>query len=181
MRKSLAILAAGSFIILGLAHVARSANAARAALSDAEVLGIYIQVNGFDVETALLGRAQASSNDLRTLATHVSTDHMGVRQTAFDLAAKCKVSPSLPQSRGAAEEEHGRAMTKLAALSGPEFDKAYLQHEVAFHRSAIDAVRQTLLPSVTCAAIKTHFNAVLPAFEHHLSETEMLARQLGAH
>ena len=30
------------------------------ALTDAEVVGVYIQVNSFDIETALLGRAQAS-------------------------------------------------------------------------------------------------------------------------
>lgn len=181
MRQSLARLAAASCVTLGVTLAAHSAHAARAALSDAEVLGIYIQVNGFDVETALLARAQASSNDVRTLATHVSADHMGVRQAAFDLAAKCNVSPVLPASRVAAALEHGKAMTQLSALTGAEFDKSYLLREVAFHRSAIDAVRNALLPSVTCAAIKTHFNAVLPAFEHHLAETETLARQFGAH
>jgi len=181
MRKSLAVVAAVSCVTLSFAPAAPSAHAASATMSDAEVLGIYIQVNGFDVETALLARAQASSNDVRTLANHVSADHMGVRQAAFDLAAKCNVSPVLPASRVAAALEHGKAMTKLAALTGAEFDKAYLLREVAFHRSAIDAVRNALLPSATCAAIKTHFNTVLPAFEHHLSETETLARQFGAH
>src|SRR3954467_12012574 len=102
MKKLFATLAAASIIALGLARAARSAHAAKTALSDAEVLGIYIQVNGFDVETALLGRAQASSNDVRTPASQVSTDHMGVRQAAFDLATKCNVSPVLPSSRGAA-------------------------------------------------------------------------------
>jgi hypothetical protein len=50
---------------------------------------------------------------------------------------------------------------------------------VAFHQSAIEAVRNTLLPAATCPALKAHFNTVLPAFEHHLTLTEATERQLG--
>ncbi|MEP6622683.1 MAG: DUF4142 domain-containing protein [bacterium] len=149
-------------------------------LTDAEILGIYIQVNGFDIETALLGRAQASSPAVRELATQVSSDHMAVRQGAYDLAAKCSVSPALPSGRNAVAVEHGRAMTKLMALKGNEFDKAYVQHEVAFHRAAVDAVRQALLPAAACPALKAHFTEILPALEHHYSETASLARELTA-
>src|SRR6185295_3657371 len=101
------------------------------AASDAEILGTYIQVNGFDVETALLGRAQASSNAVRALASQVASDHLGVRRAAFDVAATCKVSPILATSRAAAAVDHDRAMSSLVALTGVDFDKAYLQHEVA--------------------------------------------------
>ena len=41
--------------VLGLAALAGAAAAADT-LSDSQVLGIYIQVNSFDVETALLAR-----------------------------------------------------------------------------------------------------------------------------
>lgn len=172
-------LAAGCWILLGHAGSA-IANGASTAATDAEILGTYIQVNGFDVETALLGRSQASSPAVRELATRVSSDHLGVRQAAFELAAKCKVSPVLAGSRAAAAREHDRAMTTLATLTGAAFDKAYLQHEAAFHRAAIDAVREVLQPSATCPALKDHFKEVLPAFERHLSETQALARELAA-
>ena len=164
-----------------LAHAGSAvAGVASNTVTDAEILGTYIQVNGFDVEAALLGRSQASSSAVRELATRVSSDHLGVRQSAFELAAKCKVSPVLAGSRAAAAVEHDRAMTTLATLSGDIFDKAYLQYEAAFHRSAIDAVRQVLQPSATCPALKDHFKAVLPAFERHLSETQALLRELAA-
>src|SRR5580765_771831 len=71
-------LAAGCWILLGHAGSA-IANGASTAATDAEILGTYIQVNGFDVETALLGRSQASSPAVRELATRVSSDHLGVR------------------------------------------------------------------------------------------------------
>lgn len=175
----LSACAAACAIALGLADSA-TARVTHRPMSEAEALGVYIQVNGFDVETGLLGRAQASSASVRALAAQVAADHLGVRQTAFDLAAACKVVPVVPNDRAAAAIEHGRSMATLAALHGLEFDRAYMQHEVAFHRAAIEAVRRVLQPSATCPALKTHFNAVLPAMEHHLSETEALTRELTA-
>jgi predicted outer membrane protein len=88
-------MAFAGFALAGSAVVATASNSHStiAAVSDAEILGTYIQVNGFDVETALLGRSQASLNAVRELAVRVSSDHLGVRQAAFDLAAKCKVWP----------------------------------------------------------------------------------------
>jgi putative membrane protein len=176
-RTLLIALTTGCCVVLGAIGPA-IAHGTPAGVTDAEALGIYVQVNGFDVETALLGRAQAASPAVRELATQVAVDHIGVRQAAFDLAVKCKVSPVLPSSRNAAAIEHGRAMTRLAALKGASFDPVYLQHEAAFHRAAIDAVRQVLEPSATCPALKAHFKEILPALEHHLSVTEELARAL---
>ena len=153
--------------------------AATEPLSDAQILGIYIQVNGFDIETALLGRAQAGSEVVRNLAQHVAADHVAVRLAAYVVAEKCKVTPALPDERTAAAIDHARALGNLLALNGAEFDKAYLRQEVGFHRAAIEAVKTALVPSAKCADLHAHLEAVLPAFEHHLSQTEQLAAGVG--
>jgi putative membrane protein len=159
---------------------ALSGTASAAAMDDAQILGIYLQVNSFDIETALLGRAQAGSDAIRKLAQHVASDHLGVRQAAQTLAAQCKVSPVLPPAREAAAVEHDKAVAALLSLKDAAFDKAYLQHEDAFHRAAINAVRTVLLPAARCPALQAHLKEVLPAFEQHLAHTEMLAGEVHA-
>ena len=171
---------APAFAGLCLAALACNAPVAAGTLSDAQILGIYIQVNSFDIETALLGRAQAGSDAVRSLAEHVASDHTGVRQAAYALAAKCDVVPMLPPDRNAVADDHGRTLARLLALKGVEFDTAYLQHEAAFHRTAIDAVRTTLLPEAQCADLQAHFREVLPAFEHHLRQTEAASGLVAA-
>src|SRR6266702_2033120 len=79
-----------------------TATANAGTLSDAQIVGIYIQVNGFDIDTALLGRSQASSEAVRRLAEHVAADHLGVRQAIYAIAEKCGASPVLPVERNAA-------------------------------------------------------------------------------
>ena len=168
MRKTLLYVAV---CLTGLGCAAVRADA----LDDSQILGIYIQVNSFDIETALLARAQGDSAAVRNLATHVAADHTGVRRMAYELAHKCRSLPTLPPERGAVAAEHASAMAKLSGLRGAEFDKEYLAREVAFHRAAIAAVKTTLLPAAHCAELKAHLQAVLPAFDGHLSQTEALA------
>ena len=168
-----------SFAALCLAALACNGPALAGQLTDGQILGIYIQVNGFDIETALLGSAQGTSEDVRSLAKHVASDHSGVRQAAYGLAETCKVTPTLPAERNAAAIDHGKALARLQGLKGAEFDRAYAQHEVAFHRAAIEAVKTALLPSAQCAELKAHFAQVLPAFEHHLEQTEAVAAKVG--
>src|SRR5262249_12407987 len=139
-----------SLAALSLVALACGDQAAAAQLNDGQILGIYIQVNGFDIETALLGRAQGASDDVRNLANDVAPDPGGVREAAYGLAEKCKVTPTWPPERNAAAVDHVKALAKLQGLTGADFDKAYVQHEVAFHRAAIEAVKTALLPSAEC-------------------------------
>lgn len=168
-----------SLAALSLAAVACSGQAAAAQLNDGQILAIYIQVNGFDIETALLGSAQGASEDVRSLAKHVASDHSGVREAAYGLAEKCNVTLTLPTERNAAAVDHARTLAELQGLKGADFDKAYVRHEVAFHRAAIQAVKTALQPSAQCADLQAHFAQVLPAFEHHLQMTEALAAKFG--
>lgn len=168
MRK---ILLVGATCLIAFGGTATAADS----LSDSQVLGIYIQVNSFDIESALLARSQGESEAVRHLAAHVASDHTGVRRAAYDLAEKCSSPPSLPPARNAAAIEHADALAELLKLQGAQFDKEYLKREVAFHRAAIAAVKTTLIPAAHCAELKAHLQMVLPAFEQHLAQTEALA------
>ena len=53
------------------------------------------------------------------------------------------MTPTPPKDDPAAKA-HAEALAKLRSLSGAAFDRAFLQHEAAFHQSVIDAVGSTL-------------------------------------
>jgi putative membrane protein len=156
-----------------------TASAKAQTLSDGEIVAIYDQVNSFDIETALLGAARAKSPSVRALAAAVARDHIGVRNAASALARKAGISPMLPSERFAAASDHDALMEDLLARSGADFDRAYISNELAFHRAAIEAVQSVLLAQAHDAALQAHFRDVLPHFEHHLAETERVARELG--
>ena len=72
-------------------------------------------------------------------------------------------------------KDHEAAVKKLESLSGKDFDKAFLQHEVDFHKAVIDAVTTTLLPALQNQQVKDLVTKVAPAFQaHELAAQNML-------
>jgi len=165
-----------SCLLLPLLAASRSAPVGPP-LTDAGILAIFDQVNGFDIETARLGVIHGQSETVRSLAADVLRDHSMVQQMARDVASHAMIAYRVPTGDESGRA-HAAAMKELAGLSGAAFDAAYLKHEIGFHDSAIHAVREVLLPAATSPELKTLLNTVLPGFEHHLEMTREAARQV---
>jgi putative membrane protein len=63
-------------------------------------------------------------------------------------------------------------LAAAGAAKGPEFDRAFLQHEVAYHKAVIDAVTQTLLPAIQNQEVKDLVTRVAPAFQAHMTAAQ---------
>ncbi len=70
-------------------------------------------------------------------------------------------------------------LASLRKLSGAAFDKAYVDHEVAYHQAVLDAVDKTLIPSAKNAELKALLVKVRPAFVAHLEHAKMLQASLS--
>lgn len=146
-------------------------------LNDPTIVAIFDGANTADIETGELAAKKGSRKEVRDFGAMLARDHRMVRQQGRDLAKKLGVTPTPPKpDQGAAD--HAAAMKKLAALSGAEFDHAFLQHEVAFHKAVIDAVTSTLLPAIQNAELKALVVKVAPAFQAHMVAAENLDKQL---
>jgi putative membrane protein len=148
-------------------------------LSDGEILAIYNQTNTFDIETGQLGDARGATKDVRALGRMVVADHTAVRDKASQLGMKLGIAPVLPPERASATMDHDGKMSELRGLSGADFDRAYLHHEIQFHTDAIAAVRTVLIPATANAELKQLMTDILPGFQHHLDETVRIAKKLG--
>jgi putative membrane protein len=69
-------------------------------------------------------------------------------------------------------------MAALRAKHGADFDLAVMRHEVAFHKSVIDAIQTTLLPAIQNQELKALLEKVVPAFQAYLIAAQRLERQL---
>jgi len=157
-----------------LALVAPTSRAhAQDKLDDPTIVAIFDAANTWDVETASLGEKKGTTKEVRDLAAMFARDHANVRQQGRDLAKKLGVTPTPPKDFAMAKD-HAAAMKKLEGLSGKAFDKAFLEHEVAFHKAVIDAVTTTLLPALKNAEVKDLVTKVAPAFQAHMLAAQNL-------
>jgi putative membrane protein len=66
---------------------------------------------------------------------------------------------------------------ELAKLSGAAFDKAYIDNEVAYHKTVNSALQNTLIPSASNAQLKDLLATGLKIFQGHLQHAEHVAAE----
>ena len=166
-----------SFVLsASAAHNSQPAAADR--LDDAMIFAIFDEASAADIWTARLGAKKCHAQEVCELARMVASDHEQVQQMMRDLARKLAITPVPPDSDSNAGD-HARAIALLQDKSGADFDRAYLLHEIEFHSATVNAVKQTLLPTIQNGEFKALVQKVLPGFEHHLAETAEVAHKLG--
>ena len=69
-------------------------------------------------------------------------------------------------------------MKTLNSTSGKAFDRAYLEHEVAYHKAVIDAVKGTLLPATQNADLKALIDKATPTIQQHLDKAKSIQSKL---
>src|SRR3954462_12740376 len=146
-------------------------------INDPTIVAIFDAANTYDIETGGLAVKKARSKQVHEFGEMLVRDHANVRQQGRDLAASLKVRPTPPKDFALAKA-HAAAMTQMRALSGNEFDRAFLQHEIDFHNAVIDAVTTRLLPATQNAQLRDLETKVAPAFVAHRDRAQSLLSDL---
>ncbi len=147
-------------------------------LTDANIVAIFDAANTSDIESSGLAVGRTKNKEVRELAQSFVDAHRTVRQQGRDLAKKLGVVPVAPAGDQSAAQQ-AAAMKALGAKSAADFDRAYLDHEIAFHQAVIDAVTKNLLPATQNAELKAFVEKVAPAFVGHLEMAKNLRAKLG--
>ena len=69
---------------------------------------------------------------------------------------------------------------KSTGLTGAAFDKAYVDNEVAFHKTVNGALSTTLFPDAENTELKSLLESGLKVFQSDLEHAEQLAKQLSS-
>lgn len=171
------VAAASAAMFIGTSSGAQ-ADRAVPQLDDATIVAIFDGANTADIETGELAVARSENAEVRQFGAMLVHDHTQVRQLGRDLAAKLGVTPT-PLKDDPYAKAHAEAMTHLRSLKGAEFDRAFLQHEVDFHQTVIDAIKTTLRPAIQNAELKALVDKVAPAFEAHRVVAKAMGEKLA--
>jgi putative membrane protein len=148
------------------------------ALDDATIVAIFDNANTADIETGNLAAKRGSTNEVRQFGAMLARDHAMVRQQGRDLAKKLGVTPTPPAGDTSAQAQ-AAVMRKLDGLRGLEFDRAFLEREVKFHKDVIAAIESTLLPAIKNNELRALVVKVAPAFQAHLTMAENLLTRVA--
>ena len=150
------------------ASVADSAPTAAPAVSDAQIAAIVVAANQVDIDAGQLAASKATNARVKEFARQMVTDHTGVNKAATALVTKLGVTPEPNETSRSLTTSGEQTRGSLQAKSGAEFDRAYIDNEVTYHQTVLDALDKTLIPNAQNAELKNMLVTTRPAFEAHL-------------
>jgi putative membrane protein len=147
--------------------------------TDPQIAAIVVTANQVDIDAGKLALSKSHSKEVKEFAQRMITDHTGVNKSATELVTKLHVTPEPNPTSQSLQNGGDDNLAALKKLSGQAFDKAYVDHEVAYHEAVLQAVDKTLIPSAQNAELKALLVKVRPAFVAHLDHAKHLQQDLS--
>ncbi len=146
--------------------------------NDAQIASIVVTANQVDIDAGKLAESKARQADVKDFARLMVADHTGVNKQATDLVTRLHVTPQDNDTSKSLKDGGDKNVATLKTLKGKAFDKAYVDHEVAYHQSVLDAIDHTLIPNAKNADLKQLLEKVRPAIASHLEHAQHLQKSL---
>ena len=152
---------------------------AQADLNDLEMAHVALTASAIDIAYAHLALALSENPGVRAFAETMIRDHTAVNEQVEALATRLNVEA---QDNDLSRQLQGDAlMTKheLANKRGAEFDRAYAQNELAYHRTVNGVVADAFIPNIEHEEVKAAFRGALTIFRGHERHAEEMVAMLG--
>ncbi len=147
--------------------------------SDPQIAGIVVTANQIDVDAGKLAKSKSKNKEVQKFAQQMITDHTAVNKQAGALVKKLGVKPEASDTSNSLKQGAKENMANLRKLKGAAFDRAYVDHEVAYHEQVLGAIDKVLIPSAQNAELKGLIEKVRPAIAAHLDHAKMIQESLA--
>jgi putative membrane protein len=172
------------FFVMSIAFIGCGGQAMKASqnpddnLTDANIAAIVVGANKIDISAGKIALDRSTDPKVREFAQRMVTDHQAVLDSAVELVTRLGVTPQNNELVYALSKQSAEHEAKLKNLTGKEFDRLYIDHEVAYHEAVIGVVKTQLIPGAHNQELKDVLTSVLPAFDAHLAHSKNVQASL---
>jgi len=170
MKLTIALISAASILTFS-----GQANAADAP-TDPQIAHIAYTAGNLDIAAGKQALARSHDKTVRAFAQEMVRDHQAVNDKALALVKKLHVTPEDNATSKGLTKAADATRSKLSHLNGRAFDKAYIENEVAYHKTVNGALEGTLIPSAKNGELKSLLETGLNLFREHQAHAEQVAR-----
>ena len=147
-------------------------------LNDAQIAHIAYTAGQIDVSAAKLALEKSEDPKVRTFAELMENDHSAVNEEALALVDRLNVTPEENAISSSLTSQALEAENRLRALSGSDFDRAYVANEVEYHQAVNDALEGVLIPNAQNGELKSLLETGLALFQEHQTHAEHLLHEM---
>ena len=146
--------------------------------TDPQIAHIAYTAGLIDAEAGKQAIKMSKNKDVIAFAESMVRDHEAVNKMALDLVKKLGVTPEDNDTSKSLSKAAAAKLAELSKLSGAAFDKAYMDNEVAYHKTVNGALDTLLIPSSSNGELKSLLQQGLKIFRGHQQHAEQLASKI---
>ena len=162
-----------ALVAFGVTAAAHAADAP----TDPQIAHIAYTAGNVDIAAAEQALQKSKNAEIIAFAKQMEADHKAVNDQALALLKKLNVTPEDNPTSQAIAKGGADKPAELAKLDGAAFDKAYIDNEVAYHKTVNGALATVLIPNAQNAELKALLQTGLTLFTEHQHHAEMVAAE----
>jgi putative membrane protein len=172
-----AVTSADTGMAAGMSDTGMAPAAPAAGLTDANIVYILDNANMLDSSGGAIASTKGTSAEVRDFGKRMMRDHHSLRQQGQDLAKKLGVTPT-PPPNDSSEAQAQKTMSLLnGAAKGKDFDKAYMDNEVAYHKAVLETATAAMNAAQN-AELKNLIQKAAPAIQAHLDMAQSIQSKM---
>ena len=150
-----------------------------AELTDANIVALLDHANVADSSAGALAAPKATNARVKQFAKLMMSEHHALRKQGQDLAKKLGVTPEPPAEDPVTAMAAKETEALQSAAKGAEFDRTYIQQEIAAHEAVLDLAEKSH-DAADNAELKALIEKARPVIEKHLKQAQDLEKSLSA-
>jgi len=167
-----------SAAIAAVALLSSPALAQGAKPTDPQIAHIAYTAGVIDINAAKQALKKARNQEVKSFAQDMVRDHEAVNKQALALVKKLNVKPEDNDTSRTLSKQANDKLAELSKLNGAAFDKAYVDNEIAYHKTVNSALETQLIPSANNAELKGLLQTGLKIFQGHEQHAEHVAAEM---
>ncbi|WP_122469046.1 DUF4142 domain-containing protein [Brevundimonas lutea] len=152
---------------------------ASAATLGANTVGGYVpnaaEGDMYEIAAADIALEKSQNADVRRLAEMIKTDHTAASERFKSLVPQAAPDVTLPSEL---DERRQGMLDNLRSASADEFDRVYIDQQIAAHNEAV-TLHRGFSDNTDAPQLAEHARTVLPKIEAHLEMAEGLKSRMG--
>jgi putative membrane protein len=157
---------------------ADTAPAATEEFTDANIAALLDEANKADSAAGAVAVKKASSPAVKRFARMMMSEHHALRVAGEQVIKQAKITPSAPANDPVAPLAQQETSVLDSTPAGAQFDRAYIDQEVAAHRAVKDLLERSE-GEADNADLKAVIGKARPVVDRHLKEAEELQQKLA--
>ena len=148
------------------------------ALTDANIVALLDESNKADSTASALAFKKATNPEVKNFARLMMNEHHALRAQGQQLAQQLNLTPQPPANHPLQALAQSEMAALQAAPKGPQFDRTYIDQEIAAHKAVLDLAKKAH-DEADNEQLKKLIEQAQPVIERHLEVAEDLQKKLG--